>query len=765
MPRKSTPKKQAEKKRFRAFRWLFKYLVLPASIVLVFYTLYLDVQVREKFEGKRWALPARVYAQPLELFAGKALKPEHLSIELKFLRYQPVASPSATPGTYARAGNDWYVTTRGETNDLGQSDSKRLKIRFAGNQIADMQGLASGQPVDLARLEPAVIGSFYPKHKEDRELVPVDRVPDTFKAALIVTEDRDFFRHYGVKPTAIARAFWVNLREGRVVQGGSTITQQLVKNFYLTNERSLWRKANEAIMALLLEWHYEKEDILETYLNEVYLGQDGPRGVHGVALASRFYFNKSVEQLSLHEQALLVAMVKGPSYYDPRRHPERAKKRRDLVLDQMQALGVVDKQATASAKKRSLSITNKPPRGNAKFPAFMDVVKDQLRRDYADEAIHSEGLKIYSTLQVHVQVAAEKAVQRQMSRFGNNSLQTAGVITSTNTGEVLAMVGGREPKEGGFNRALNAKRQIGSLVKPVVYLKALEEGRTLISPVNDGPIELTDEKGELWTPKNYDGEFHGQVALIDALTHSYNASAVQLGLDLGIANVADRVQTLATDSRVSSYPSMLLGAVNMSPYEVAQLYQTLSAGGFKSPLRAIYKVYRADGMELQRYPLAIEQLIAPEHAYLTSVAMQWVVKEGTAKSVSYYLPESVGAAGKTGTTNDTRDSWFAGFTGDKLGVFWVGNDDNQPTRLTGASGALKLWGETFKQLPNEPLRLEKPDNVKFMWVDPNAFAKSAEFCEGAAYVPFVVGTEPQSEAKCIQGGVNKLRLWFYEVFR
>ncbi len=756
--------KSARKSPRGAPRWLRRLLLATLLLLVGFgvvHVAYLDRTIRSQFEGKRWALPARVYARPLELYAGMALTAAQFAEELQNLQYRAVKTPTL-PGTYQRQGDRFQVVTRPFTFWDDKENSRALTVELRDDRLAALSDSASGAPLGLVRMDPAQIGGIYTTRNEDRILVRLQDVSPLLINTLLSVEDRAFYTHHGISGRAILRAMFTNLRARGAVQGGSTLTQQLVKNFFLSNERTLKRKINEAIMALLLEWHYQKAEILETYLNEVYLGQDGARAIHGFGLASQFYFQRPLDQLQPQQVALLVALVKGPSYYDPRRNPVRAKQRRDVVLDVLAEQKVLTQQQVALAKAQPLGVVPGSPSGITPYPAFLDLVKRQLRRDYREQDLTSEGLQIFTTLDPLVQESAEHALSTRLSVLEKSRgmrhgvLEGSVVVTSIEGGEVLALVGGRDPRFTGFNRALDAQRQIGSVVKPAIYLSALAQPDrfTLATLLDDSPLSVKIPGQGYWTPQDYDRQYHGQVLLVTALAHSYNIPTARLGLEVGLPKVVDTLHKLGVEGDIPAYPSMLLGAVNLAPITVAQMYQTLAAGGFRTPLRAIRDVLTADGKPLQRYPLTVQQAAAPAPVYLVTTAMQQVVQRGTAVSLSRYLPAGLGVAGKTGTTEDMRDSWFAGFTGDKVAVVWVGRDDNKPAGFSGATGALTVWGTMMHDITNRPLQLTRPANIETAWIDSFSGKHTDSDCETGVQLPFIAGSVPSAYVSCHQGGAG-----------
>jgi len=743
--------------RWRILVWLLVVGIVPFSG----YVLYLDAQVQSQFEGKRWALPAHVYARALELYPGRQLTAGQFDTELKILGYRVVSRPNM-PGSYVRMGNAFVLTTRAFQFWDGDEKSQSLRLEFSADKLLGIWQANTGDSVDLLRLDPPLIGNIYPSHREDRILVQLDDVPPLLVDALLAVEDREFFNHHGVSPQSILRALWVNLRAGKTVQGGSTLTQQLVKNFFLTNERTLWRKFNEAIMALLLEFHYDKNEILEAYINEIYLGQDGRRAIHGFGLASQFYFGRPLKKLAPKQIALLVALVKGPSYYDPRRRSVRALERRNLVLHLLAEQGKLDPDVALRASTDALTVLPQNSTRVSRVPAFIDLVRRQLRRDYSDTDLSSEGLRIFTTLDPVVQRAAEKAVSLQLDRLQREGvdadIQGAAVVANVNDGEVQAVVGGRDPRFAGFNRALDAVRPVGSLIKPAVYLTALmqPEQYTLASLLDDGPLDVDMGGGEHWQPQNFDHQNHGvryagkehQVLLNDALVHSWNIATARLGMTVGVPTVIATLRGLGAERPLTEYPALLLGAANFSPLDVTQIYHTLSAGGFRTPLRAIRAVLTADGQPLQRYPLSVTRAFDSKPVYLLNSALRAVTREGTGRSLQYYLPEGMVVAGKTGTSDELRDSWFAGFSETHVAAVWLGLDDNRPAGLTGSRGALRVWGDIFSRLGTRSLTTELPADIKMVWVDRRNGLSSDDDCPYAVQLPFIMGTQPAGQSTC-----------------
>ena len=739
----SGKRRPAARRRGGARRFLMRLGWRVAVVLLVFtagYVAWLDIRVRAQFEGKRWALPARVYARPVELWPGARMDPDALESELGRAGYHPEAIPSR-PGSYRRAGNRFVIRTREFRFWDSVEPERRIEVGFDAGHVENIEGGAGEIP--LVRLDPPVVGRIFPRHHEDRVMVRLDEVPPLLVAGLVAVEDHRFFDHHGISLRAIARAAWANIRALGVVQGGSTLTQQLAKNLFLSPERTLARKANEAIMALVLDARYDKAELLEVYLNEVFLGQEGRRAIHGFGLAAWFYFDRRLDELDPSEAALLIGLARGASAYNPWRQPERARRRRDLVLDVMAARGVVSREEAAAAKARPLGVRSGLPGGASPHPAFIDLVRRQLSRDYRDRDLRTEGLRIFTSLDAEVQAHAERALSRGLAAaerrkgFPEGELQGAVLVARADNGEVLAVVGGRRAKDRGFNRALDARRPIGSLVKPAVYLAALERGHSIASPVDDAPVEVRLAGGKTWAPRNHDGDHLGEIPLYRSLALSRNAATARLGLSIGVEHVAETLARLGIGRAIQPSPSLLLGSLDLSPFEVAQIYQPFANEGFRAPLRGIREVTDPQGRPLARYGLSVEQVAEPASIYVLRAALEAVLEEGTGRGVRGVLPAALHAAGKTGTTNGGRDSWFAGFAGGHVAVVWVGFDDNRAAGLSGAGQALRVWAGLVSRLPPSAVSPVRPEGVEWRWTgfDGEPFLTDPG-CPGAVRLPY-----------------------------
>ena len=745
--RKGRTRRPPRRNRWALARVLLGALLLPLLIAVGLGVIALDTMVKARFSGAKWALPAHVYGRPLELYAGEALTRTTLLRELDALGYRKVARVER-PGQFRLSGNTLDIHARAFRFPDGEQPAQRARLSLGAAGITALSG-DGGAALPLLRLEPVRIGGIYPEHAEDRILLRLDELPPYLADALIATEDRDFYSHHGVSPRAILRAFWANVRAGGIAQGGSTLTQQLVKNLYLSQNRTLLRKVMEAVMAVLLELHYSKQEILEAYLNEIHLGQAGDRAIHGFGMASEFYFRQPLAELDLHQVALLVALAKGASYYNPRRHPERALARRNLVLAHLAEEGIIDAQRARVAAQQPLDVTEAPG-GINQYPDYMDLVRRGLQADYNATDLTASGLRIFTYFDPQAQRQVETAIADTLRRIEAERhltpglIQAAAVVVGVGTGEVLALAGSRSGQVVGFNRALDARRTIGSTVKPAVYLAALEQPRryTLGTLIDDAPLSIMSG-GKPWSPENFDHTSHGPVPLYVALSRSYNQATARLGLEVGVDRVVDVVRRLGYEGPLAAVPALLLGGISMTPYELAGMYHTIAADGFHTDLRAIASVSGADREIVRRYPFAVEQRFAAEPMHLLHYALHQVMTEGTGANAARQLPPGLAVAGKTGTSNDQRDSWFAGFSDNYLVVVWLGRDDNGPMPISGASGALRVWSAIMAGLDNRSLPDSHPEGVTYAWYDPLTGEGSGEGCANARLLPYISGSEPE----------------------
>ncbi|MGH8084806.1 MAG: penicillin-binding protein 1B [Lysobacter sp.] len=753
--------------RRRLVTWVLAAIGLGLGF-LIPYSLYLNHEVGQRFDQLRWQLPTRVYGQPLELAPGLALDAETLKTELDAAGYH--TGDGTRPGSYLRDGGQWLISSRGFNDVDGPVAPRRIEVRLSGGKVARLEDAASDSKLKAARLDPARIATLYGQKQEERRLVRLEEVPELLVTGLQAVEDRDFAHHHGIDVSGILRAAWVNLKAGEAVQGASTLTQQLARSGLLGigREQTFTRKFNEMIYALLIEARYDKKTILEAYFNQVYLGQRGAQAIHGVAAASEFWFGRDLADLGTEQIALLIGIVRGPSYYDPRDHPERATARRNFVLGEMHETGLIDDAEYQRALKAPLGVTEQPGLSANRFPAYVDLVRRQLASDYPADALAGAGLSVMTGMSPSTQAYAEGAVTKTLESLDSKNrpdLQAGLVLTDVHDGEVLAVVGSGTPARPGFNRAVEARRPVGSLLKPFVYLLALAQPDrwSLATWVDDSPVTVALGNGKRWTPGNSDNRSHGSVRLIDALANSYNQATVRIGMQVDPRRIAGLIQTLA-GIEAEPNPSLILGSVGQSPYAMAQLYQFLASGGEIQPLHAVRGVLDADGRALNRYdtepaPAQEGDAIA---ARLITIALQRTVSSGTARRLVADGLGNLQAAGKTGTSNDSRDSWFAGYTGDHLAVIWVGNDDNKPTGLYGSTGGMRVWSNLFNRLPSAPLKVGDK-GLDWQWVVGSQTTDAG--CPGARRFAFVAGFAPayqpcQPPEPVVEEGEGGWREWF-----
>nr|WP_314263302.1 bifunctional glycosyl transferase/transpeptidase [uncultured Moellerella sp.] len=733
MTKKSKGKKTRRTKSKWRWFWLLTKIFIVVALLVGIYGVYLYRQISERLDGKVWDLPAAVYGRMVNLEPGMDYSQAEMIRLLDGMQYRQV-NQITRPGEFVVKGSNIEMLRR-PFNFPDQKEEQILaRLQFDKGRLVKIENMANNRAFGFFRLDPKLITMLQSTNNEQRLVLPFEDFPDTLINILLETEDRRFYEHDGVSFYSIGRAVIANMTAGKAVQGGSTLTQQLVKNLFLTNERTLKRKINEGYMALLMDANYSKQRILELYLNEVFLGQSGDDQIRGFPLASLYYFGRPIDELSLDQQALLVGMVKGASLYNPWRNPKTTLERRNVVLKLLETRGVIDQALYDVLSARPLGV--KPRSGViTPQPAFMQLVRQELTEKLGDKVNNLSGAKIFTTLDPVSQDAAENAVEKGIADLRKtrkiDDLEGAIVIVDRINGEVRALVGGSQPQYSGFNRALNARRSIGSLAKPPVYLAALSEPDRfkLNTWLADEPLSVK-VGNQTWKPNNYDRQFRGRVMLVDGLAKSLNIPTVNLGLEVGLDQVVNTFIRLGAPANVmEKVPAMLLGAVNLTPIETAQIYQTIGGNGNRAKLSALRSVIDGDGNEIyQSYPSA-ERAVPSQAAYLALYGMQQVVSQGTSRALTtkygkYQL------AGKTGTTNDLRDSWFAGIDGKEVTIVWMGRDNNGPTNLTGATGALKIYQ---RYLDNQaPLELinRPPEGIVELKVGTDGQFNCSEFATG-----------------------------------
>lgn len=694
--------------------------------------------------------PSRLYAASMALTKGMPMSLGRLEEELERVGYRATDSRQPRLGEYHLEGGRLLVHLRGFPGPGGTLPEGLLGVVVAGGRVESLH--RDGRPVDQALLEPPLLTSYYGPDRLDRWPEPVERIPEELIAAVMAAEDARFYRHGGLSARGILRAAWVNLRGGEIRQGGSTLTQQLVKNLYLTHERTLSRKLREAVLASIVELRYGKEAILQAYINEIYWGERAGVNLMGIGSAARAYFNRTPRELTLAQAALLAALIRAPGDYDPAFHPERARERRDWVLDRMVELDWLDEERASAAKRQPVeTVTPSPLQRHAPF--FAVAVRREAKERFGVDPGAAGGYSLLSTLSLADQQAAEEAVAWGVEALeegweeGNETggpLEAALVSADPRSGEILAYVGGRDFGRSQFDRAGQAHRQAGSAFKPIVYLTAFETRRaTPATLLEDTPLTVRRASGT-WSPRNYDSRFHGWVTARRAVVESYNVATARIALQTGLADIVDAAQRLGVDGSLQAVPALALGAFEVTPRELTTVYATLAAGGLRPELHGLRGIVDPQGEGVGGRPVrAPERAASPAATYLVTTVLQDVVDRGTgagARRMGLTGP----LAGKTGTSNDRRDSWFAGYAPDRVAVVWVGYDDNSPTRMSGARAGLPIWTRFMHAVrPVGGYReFAQPAGVGTAVIDPQSGGLATDACPQVQTEVFLDGTLP-----------------------
>jgi len=669
------------------------------SAFLAAYGFYLSSEIDKRFSGRRWSIPSKVFSDTTILYPGQEIQRVSLEMKLERLGYRKVNHRPRVMGEVRIAGNTWALFL----NDLQIPSEKRegfpLELTFEENRIASMTDLRTGKPIPLFELEPELLMLFFGPRREQRRLVSIKEIPEHVIQAVLAAEDSRFHAHFGVDPWGILRALYVNLTHGDIRQGGSTITQQLAKNYFLTPERTFSRKIKEVLLALTMELIYEKNEILEIYLNEIYLGQKGSISIHGIGEASHFYFGKPASRLTLEEGALIAGLIRGPNLYSPYTDKERCVLRRNEVLLAMNKLGRISGDQMKQAASKPL----RPPRYDVymrKAPYFVDYLSSQLAKLYSAEALSSLGLSIYTTLDTEAQRAAESALTRGLDRLSpagaqkepERKPQGAVLVMQPKTGFILAMVGGRDYGESQFNRLTQAKRQPGSAFKPFVFLSGLD--RFTPATLFSNEVRTYDGEGKTWAPRNYSPVAESAVPMRTALAKSINLPTVDLAMRVGLDQVRETARSFGFSTPLAAYPSLALGSSEVIPLELARAYCAFAAEGTLPQPLSVKDVMDEEGNVLERRYMTLERVTTPAKAFLITSMLRSAVEEGTgrplkAKGIDFPV------AGKTGTTNDLKDAWFVGYTPELLTLVWVGHDQRQPLPGPGSEIALPIWADVM----------------------------------------------------------------------
>jgi penicillin-binding protein 1B len=728
-----------------------------------------DRTVRARFEGVRFQVPSRVYSAPMILYPGLDWQQIDLRATLDRLGYRRAAtSAELPPGQYVWGDHRVRVHLRAFQHPTRPEPDRDIVLMLRGRLIDQIRSMPAGRELGAVLLEPESLGAYYGLHREQRELVRLDEVPRHLIDAVLAVEDQRFETHPGIDLRRIAGAMWANLRAGRVRQGGSTLTQQLVKNFFLTPERTFRRKLQEAVMALVVEARYSKQEILESYLNEIYLGQRGATAIHGFGEAAHLYFGKRASDLTVAESGLLAAIIQSPNGISPYRSPERATQRRNLVLDLMHEQGRIDDETHALARVEPLRLASvTPDPGDARY--FLDLLRRQLKESYDAETLTAEGLHIYSTLDRRLQTLAARALQDGLAAIEKRRpelaalpperrLQGCLVALRPRTGELLALVGGRDYRVSQFDRCTQARRQTGSVFKPFVYIAALEPRSggplvTLASRLDDRPLQVSTPSGP-WRPHNYDDQFHDDVSVREALERSYNVATARLAQEVGIDRVIDVARRLGIESPLPAVPSLALGTAEVAPIELARAYATIASGGVRPRLQSVEDLVDRTGDVVERRDLRFERVLDPGTAYLATSLLEGVADRGTAAGIrDHGLRGPVGA--KTGTTDEERDLWFVGFTPELVAVVWVGFDEPRSVGIPSSVGAMPIWRSFVEGATGGVVRgaFPRPPAIERVAIDPATGAVALAGCPESRDEYFLRGTLP--DEFCPREGMSR----------
>ena len=738
-------------------------LLLVTSAGLVFGGLYLkglEKTVTEKFEGKKWPIPSKVYSDSHLLYVGINLQLDDVWEKLRRLGYHQTQAAPKSKGEYRyqKPAGLLEIYLRDFVYPTEPFKGFPVRISLQGTVITKIVNGATGEEIFSLELEPELVTGLYDRIWQERRVVKLSEVPPLMTRAILAIEDERFYHHYGIDPVALLRAVWVNLRSGGVVQGGSTLTQQLMKNFFLSDERSLNRKAKEAIMALIAERKYSKDEILENYLNEIYLGQKGSQGIFGVWEAAQFYFSKPMSDLTVGETALIAGLIRAPNRLSPFRSVDEATKRRNVVLAKLLDERVISRPQYETAVRETL-----PHRDLVKVtndaPFYVDYLRRELAEIYSNDELTAEGLGIFTSLDLQLERTAERALSEGLKKLEetyaglrrrgeDDHLEGAVIVLRPQTGEIKAMVGGRSYQKSQFNRVFQSKRQPGSVFKPFVYLAALmssaEGGRkfTPVTMLDDSQFTWSYD-GQEWQPGNYNDEYFGAVTFRRALEKSMNSATARLARDVGIGRVRDLAHRLGIQSPLPAVPSLSLGAAEVTPLEVAVAFSTLANNGVRTRPLAVKQVMDVNGRVLEKRDVRVEKVLSPQMAFMMNYLLKGVLDRGTgafARNWGFTRP----AAGKTGTTNDFKDAWFVGYTPDLLAVVWVGFDGQSKLGLSGAQAALPIWTEFMKRATaGMPVTdFVAPPGIKIVDIDPLSGQLATSNCPYVLREAFPEGDEP-----------------------
>jgi penicillin-binding protein 1B len=724
------------------------------GVALAVYGWHLSNQVERRFSARRWSIPSTVYSDTTLLYPGQHFNPAAFAEKLFNLGYRAVDHRPSQKGELQREPDGLNIFLKDLKTPWSQREGFTVRMIFANDRIETINRMDSGETVPILELAPEEIMQFFGPERESRQLISIDQVPENLVFAVLAAEDHRFFQHHGIDWRGILRAVMTNLQHGAIVQGGSTLTQQLAKNYFLTSARTFTRKLKEVLLSFIIELKYEKREILEIYLNEIYLGQKGSVAVNGVGEASYFYFGKPVKELTLSEAAVIAGLIRAPNHYSPYVDPLRCRTRRDAVLQAMRQRQWITETELQVALQEPVEAVGFAV-SDKKAPYFIDYLTEQLNTLYRPQDLASLGLSIYTTLDAQVQRAAENALATGLARLERSNsklqreapedkLQGAIVVIQPETGHILAMVGGRDYSASQFNRITQAQRQPGSAFKPFVYLSSLDRFTPTSLLSNDPKSYMVD--GKLWEPQNFEPVTEYTVSLQDALKKSYNLATVDLAMKSGLEKIVNIAGRFHFSTPVKPYPSLALGAFEVIPLELARAYCVFAAEGVQPFPLSFKGVVDEHDRILERQHLNIERLITPAEAFIMNRMLQSVVRDGTARSLQSY-GISWPVAGKTGTTNDFKDAWFVGYTPDILALVWVGFDNGDSLEATGAAAALPIWADLMNAIPQyrSDMEFKVPEGVEKIRVCPVTGLRAVDGCPGPIEVYFLTGHTPTAD--------------------
>jgi len=670
--------------------------------------------------------------------------------DLESMGYRRVGGQQPVRGQYWLGSGALKVSLRSFPTPWGWNSGGLVEARWQGRRLTKL--VWRGETVQRISLEPPLLYTYYGPDRQERRPAALPDLPRDLIQAVLAAEDDRFFQHRGLSLRGIGRAAWANLRGGGIQQGGSTLTQQLAKNLFLTHDRTVARKIREVFLALLIDWKYEKEEILSAYLNEIYWGTDSGVNLMGVGAASWAYFGKEANHLTLCESAVLAGMISSPGGYSPVAKPDRSRERRDWVLGRMVKLGWLEADRGRQAQAEPLCVSPQPVTVR-RAPYFGDRMATEVAARFGVSTLSDTGYSLLSTVNRRDQLAAEAAVgwgldllaegwEKGAERAG--PLQAALISIDPRTGAIRAYVGGRDYGKSQFDRVSQARRQAGSAFKPVVYATAFEDYRAVPSTmIEDAPLKVT-LAGQSWEPENSDSEFRGWVSVRSALERSLNVPTARLALDVGLERIVDQARAMGIESRLQAFPALALGAFEVTPLELASVYAVLASEGLGRETHGLRGVLNPAGEAIDGRELAEpRRVLSVQSAFLVTSILQGVLDRGTAASVrsqGLYDP----LAGKTGTTNDRRDSWFGGYSPERVSLVWVGYDDNSATRLSGARAALPIWANfTWKVRPAGGYSMfSQPTGISSAVIDPSTGQLATDECPEVLTEVYVEGTVP-----------------------